>query len=638
MNLLKALCFLGFCLLASPAFPQGVTSTKNKKAIEMYTEADNYRVHFQYQQAIDLFNQAIAKDKNFFEAYLRAGVCYKAMNNFVKANEYFENGLRVTPELRWQKVFWLELVENAMQRGDYRAANGYAEQYLQNEMLNKQRVDQVKLWKACAEFSLQNIRNEIKFNPHKLSDTVNAFTQQYFPVLTADEQQLFFTRRLGVSDEYDEDMVVTTKDKNGRWSTPQSISPKINTRYNEGTCTISGDGRQLIFTSCVGMNGRCDLFESRKTGDEWSVPKNLGPQINSPAWESQPSLSADGRVLYFVSDRRGGIGRADIYVSVQHSPGVWTKAVNLGPNINTPYDERSPFIHANGRTLFFATNGRVGFGGYDIFWSDWADSTWSKPANFGYPINNHEEQYSLVITADGERGYYSHEELSSQTDSKIYEFTIPEEYRVKYRSNAVKGIVRDRATKKPLQAQVELYELAKNELVSYVSSDSLTGNYLIVLTQGADYGLYVNSPGYLFKSLNFNYEVGANLEPLVIDVDLDKASTGATVVLNNIFFDTDKFDLREKSITELDKISRFLKENPNIKVEISGHTDDQGAAAYNQQLSQKRAKAVADYLVSKGVDIKRLKEVGYGSKRPLQPNDSDANRQINRRIEFRITE
>jgi len=633
---MKTLGLIVFCVcIAVYATAQGVLSTKNKKAIEMYTEADNYRVRFQYREAIDLLTQAIAKDKNFFEAYLRLGYCYQAINNFAKANEYFENGLRITPELRWQKVFWIELCGNGMKLGNYKQVQGYATQYLENEMMNKQRIDQVKLWKACADFSLQNIQNEIAFNTRKLSDTVNAFTQQYFPVLTADEQQLIFTRRMGVTDEFDEDMVISTKDKNGRWTFPESISPTINTRFNEGTCTISADGRQLIFTSCVGMNGRCDLFESKKTGDSWSRPRSLGPEVNSPAWESQPSLSADGRVLYFVSDRRGGLGRADIYVSMQHSPGIWTKAKNLGPSINTPYDERSPFIHANGRTLFFASDGRPGFGGFDIYWSDYADSTWSKPANFGYPINNHEEQYSLVITADGDKGYYSHEEVGSEGHSKIYEFDVPEQYRVKYRSNAVKGIVRDRVTKQPLKAQIELYELAKNELVSVVSSDSLTGNYLIVLTQGADYGLYVNSAGYLFKSLNFNYEASA-VEPLVIDVDLDKASSGATVVLNNIFFDTDKFDLREKSITELDKISRFLNENPKIRVEISGHTDDQGADAYNQQLSQKRAKAVGQYLVTRGVATSRLKEVGYGSKKPLKPNDSEANRQINRRIEFRI--
>jgi OOP family OmpA-OmpF porin len=636
MKCLTRLIVFGFLIATIPAVAQ-VVSTKNKKAIDMYVEADNYRVRFQYKEAIDLLNQAIAKDKNFFEAYLRLAICYKSINDFPKAFETLKNGLAHTPELRWQKVFWIELCDVGMKLGDYRTVAGYSEQYLQNEQLNKQRIDQVKLWNACANFSLQNMRNEIRFEATPLSDTVNAFPQQYFPVVTADEQQLIFTRRMGMTDEYDEDMVISTKDANGHWTAPQSISPNINTRYNEGTCTISADGRQLIFTSCVGMNGRCDLYESRKTGDVWSTPRNLGPMVNSPAWESQPSLSADGRVLYFVSDRKGGAGKADIYVSLQHSPGVWTKARNLGPSVNSPYDERSPFIHANGRTLFFATDGRPGFGGFDIFWSDWADSTWSKPANFGYPINNFEDQYSMVISADGARGYYSHEEVGSNSEhSKIYEFQVPPEYRVKYRSNAVKGIVTDRATKLPLKSQIELYNLAKDELVSWVDSDSVTGRYLMVLTQGADYALYVNSPGYLFKSLNFNYEASTDLEPLVIDVELDKVNAGAMVVLNNIFFDTDKFDLREKSITELNKIVRFLKENPRIRVEIGGHTDDQGSATYNQQLSQKRAKAVGDYLVKKGVDASRLKEIGYGSKRPLKPNDSDANRQINRRIEFSI--
>lgn len=636
MVFLKRLLFLVFCLVSTAAFAQGVVSSKNKKAIEAYVQGENFRVRFQHQPAIDMFNQAIAKDKNFFEAYLRLGLVYKEIKDFEQARLAYENGLRLTSEMRWQKVFWVELAEVGMKRGDYRSVAGYTEQYLQNETIAKQRIDQMKLWKACAEFSMQNLKNEIKFTTRKLSDTVNAFAQQYFPALTADEQQLIFTRRLGLSDQYDEDMVISTKGKDGKWTSPQSISPIINTKYNEGTCTISADGRQLIFTSCVGMNGRCDLFESRKTGDEWSVPKNLGAQVNSAAWESQPSLSADGRVLYFVSDRKGGIGRQDIYVSMQHSPGVWTKAKNLGPNVNTVYDENSPFIHANGRTLFFASEGRPGFGGYDIFSSDWADSTWSQPTNFGYPINNHEDQFSMVISANGERGYYSHEE--NNRNSMIYEFTIPEEHRVKFRSNSVKGIVRDAATKQPLKAEIELYNLANNELVSFVNSDSLTGSYLFVLTQGADYGLYVNSHGYLFHSLNFSYAGGADLKPLVIDIDLVKASKGASVRLNNIFFDTDKFDLREKSISELDRIARFLGENQSIKVEIGGHTDNQGADAYNQQLSQKRAKSVRDYLVSKGVPNARLREVGYGSKRPIVPNDNEEARQINRRIEFRIVE
>ncbi|MEJ0028955.1 MAG: OmpA family protein [Bacteroidota bacterium] len=618
---MKLLIILTFVFFGGIATAQ-VTSTKNKKAIEFYLEADKHRVRFEYKAAIDLLNQAIAKDKDFFEAYLRLAFCYKETKNLPKAYETAKKGLALTSELRWQKGFWIEICDVALKLGDYRTVVGYAEQYLQNEQINKPRIDQLKLWKASAEYSLQNMHSDVKFDAAPLSDTLNIFPQQYFPALTADEEEMIFTRRLGMNDEDDEDIVVSYKDSLGRWSRPQPISPNINTPYDEGTSTVSADGRLLIFPICRNSNGSCDLYESHKTGDVWSRPKNLGPQVNSAAWDSQPSLSADGRILYFVSSRRGGLGSADIYVSVQHSPGVWTKARNLGAGINTPYEERSPFIHPNGRTLFFATDGRVGFGGSDIFWSDWADSTWTKPANFGYPINDYNDQYSLIISPDGNRGYYSHDE--SDGHSKIYEFHVPAEYRLKYRSNAVKGIVRDRSTKQPLKADIELYDIEKDELMLLVSSDSITGKYLMVLTQGADYGLYVNSPGYLFQSLNFDYEVETDLEPLIIDVELDKASTGASVILKNIFFDTDKFNLRDKSKTELNRISRFLTDNPKIKVEISGHTDDQGAAAYNQQLSQKRAKSVSEFLISKGIDASRMKEIGYGSKRPLKPNDSEA--------------
>ena len=207
---------------------------------------------------------------------------------------------------------------------------------------------------------------------------------------------------------------------------------------------------------------------------------------------------------------------------------------------------------------------------------------------------------------------------------------------LKYKSNYVKGIVRDAQTRSPLGARVELFNINKNELASTVLADSISGEYLIVLTQGADYALYVSHPGYLFKSLNFNYEVQAQLTPVLLDVLLDPAKAGASAVLNNIFFDLNKYDLKEKSVTELQKVARFLTENPSLRIEIAGHTDNIGAASYNLQLSLKRAQAVSDYLVAHGIGQTRLTQKGYGAEKPLVPNDSEENRQINRRIEFRL--
>jgi outer membrane protein OmpA-like peptidoglycan-associated protein len=280
----------------------------------------------------------------------------------------------------------------------------------------------------------------------------------------------------------------------------------------------------------------------------------------------------------------------------------------------------------------------LGFGGFDIFVSDRIDNQWTEPKNFGAPVNNHEDQFSLFITADGTKGYYSHERDLNDNTGRIYEITIPQELQIERRSNYVKGLITDVETNKPVEAKVELMDLKKNELVSMVSSDSLNGKYLMVLTKGSDYGLFVSSPGFLFKSLNFDYEELKQIEPIVLDIQLQKARSGASMILNNIFFDYGKFDLKVESIAELEKVSKFLTDNPRIKIEISGHTDNQGTEESNRVLSEKRATSVSDYLLIKGLSKVRVKTVGYGSKKPLAENSTDENRQVNRRIEFRILE
>lgn len=613
-------------------------STSKKKAIELYTEADNFRVRGQYAVAISMLQEAIEKDKNFVEAYFRLGITFKAMRDFGRSNLSLEKGLSLTQDPRKQKGFFLELGDNYLRTGDYEKSLNYINHFLAVETTNKQRLALAGLWKRNAEYGLRNKKIQSQFQPRQLGDTVNRFGLQYFPVLTADEQELIFTRRMGPGPDDDEDLVVSRKDANGKWTIPVSISENINSKFNEGTCTISADGRTLIFTSCIGRRGygNCDLFYSIKVGGEWSIPINIGPEINSSAWESQPSLSADGRLLYFISDRRDGIGGRDIYFSHKMDDGKWSPAENMGQPINTPFDEISPFIHVNGRTLFYATNGKPGFGGFDIFKSELTDGKWEMPVNFGSPVNDHEDQFSLFISADGARGYYSHEEGTRENSSRLYEISIPKELQIAYRSNFVKGVVKDRKTNQPLSSRVELFDLQKDELTSFVSSDSITGEYLMVLTTGSDYALYVTAPDYLFQSLNFNYEDNANPEPVVIDILLDKTNTGATAVLNNIFFDFDQYELKDRSITELNKVIRFLNEKPSIHVEIGGHTDSDGSATYNKQLSLKRAHSVVSYLVEKGINKDRLSEKGYGADNPIRLNDSEENKQANRRIEFKI--
>jgi len=610
--------------------------SKNKKAIEMFLAAENFRVRGQYSDAVDLLNKVISKDRNFCEAYFKLAQVARSTRRYVESIQLLEKGLTSTATIPKQKVFWLELGEVFLLQGKYREASGWLEKFLQAEQVNKAKMAEAqRLLDNCA-YALKNLAS-FDLNPKPLSDSVNSFRMQYFPVLTADEQNLFFTMRNGSSDRDTEDIMVSHRTPTGAWSKPVSVSSNINSRENEGTCTVSADGSQIIFTSCRGRSGfgNCDLFVSRRTGDRWTDPVNLGPSINSMAWESQPSLSADGRILYFVSDRKGGLGGRDIYRAEKNALGQWKPAENLGSAVNTRFDEISPFIHAGNRTLFFASNGRPGFGGYDIFYSAFKEGRWLEPVNFGSPINNHEDQFAMYITPDGRRGYYSHEENLDQHTGKIFFVDIPELLRRFETGSSVGGKVTDAVSQLPLKADIELVDLKTSEKMMVTQSDSVSGLYLIVLNKGSDYGLFVSKPGYLYKSLNFNLKEMAD-PPVVLDIALEPLHAGTTMVLRNIFFDYDKFDLRPESMPELENALRILQENPGLRIEISGHTDNIGAETKNQMLSLKRAEAVKSYFMGRGMVEQRIKVVGLGSSRPLVANDSDANRSGNRRIEFRV--
>ncbi len=613
-------------------------STKSKKAIELYTEADNFRVRGQYAKAVEMLNQAISKDKDFEEAYYRLGITLKEQQDLAKASDSFEKGLALATEGRKQNGYRYELSDTYLRQGSYDKALGHINAYLQIEKADRSKIDQVQVWKSQAEYGIAHAKENLAYVPKVLSDTVNCFPMQYYPTLTADNEQLVFTQRKGRGYDDDEDLVVSKKDSDGQWLSPVSISDNINSKQSrEGASTISADGRLLIFTLCGAKTyGRCDLFESRRTGDIWGTPVNLGPTVNSSAWDAQPSLSADGQELYFVSDRKGGLGGSDIWYSKKDSTGRWGRAVNLGNVVNTKYQETSPFIHVNNRNLYFASNGHPGFGGLDIYVSERMDKKWSKPSNLGAPLNNYEDQFSFFVTADGLTGYYSKDEANKLNDTKLYSTPLPEPVQVAYYSNLVKGHVRAAGTLQPLQANVELYDIQKNERVSIVQSDSITGEYAIVLTKGSEYALYCTSSGYLFKSLSFNYSEMGHTGPIVRDIVLDPIKADAISVLNNVFFDTDKFDLKDKSQTELQEVVRFLAANPAIRVEIGGHTDNVGSPSYNTQLSLRRAQAVADYLVRQGVASARIVQKGYGAEKPARPNDTEENRQANRRIEFKV--
>jgi outer membrane protein OmpA-like peptidoglycan-associated protein len=381
--------------------------------------------------------------------------------------------------------------------------------------------------------------------------------------------------------------------------------------------------------------GRCDIYVSQKKGSDWSKPFDLSAPVNSPGWESQPSISSDGRTLYFVSNRKGGYGGYDIWKSNLTEKG-WSEPENLGPNINTSLDEQSPFIHPDDSTLYFCSNGWPGMGGKDLFVSRLGkDGKWQKPENLGYPINSSGDENGLALTANGDYAFFSSNNLSGTGGFDIYTFELPKNLRP-HRVTYVEGVVYDAVTKRPLESAVEIVDLEKDAPVYQDYSSADRGDFLATLTTGKNYGLNISRDGYMFYSANFSLVGHEEKKPFNLEVFLQPIAIGNKVVLNNIFFDTNKSDIKYESKPELKKLIDFLNLNPTVRIEISGHTDNVGTIQFNQTLSENRAKSVYQYLIRNGIGASRLVYKGYGETQPVASNDNEENRSKNRRTEFMI--
>ncbi|HSI91696.1 MAG TPA: OmpA family protein [Adhaeribacter sp.] len=616
-------------------------STQVPRAALMYQRSMQAAKDRNFDKAIELMENAIRRDAKFGEAYLRLGGYFKLLGNKPAAYENYKKGISLMPFNPGLANEYLTVADLFFGQGDYKLAEEHYANFLKanHPRLQKYMPHAEHQLKNCrfAEFAMQH---PVEFNPKQMGGNINQFTYQYFPTVTADQRYFLYTGRNAGQDS-DENLYISRREGAG-WGSPVSVSPLINTPYNEGAGTISGDGKTLVFTSCdrPDSQGDCDLYISVLKGDQWSKPRNLGPTVNSASWDSQPSLSADGRTLYFSSLRRGGsMGQEDIWVTRLQENGQWSGSTNVGPPINTPGKDLAPFIHASGTTLYFTSDGHVGMGGLDVYEVNFENNAWSEPQNLGYPLNTHEDEGSIFISSNNTKGYYSRQQTNPATGKKtidLFEFEVPQAWKSKESTTYAQGRVFDAVTKKPVGADVQLYDLATDELVQQVSSDAVNGEYTIILKEGSQYAMYASADGYLLKSMNFDYINKKDFNPLTLDIYLDQAKAGSSIVLNNIFFGSAKYNLEPKSKTELKKLIAFLRRNPAIKVEISGHTDDIGTDQSNQELSEKRARAVADFLTNNGVPRDRIRSAGYGESKPAVPNSSEANRQQNRRIEFKI--
>ncbi len=605
-----------------------------KKAQIKYDDGLEYVDQKIPELAINAFKEAVKADPKFLDAHLQLGDLYRKLKLFEEAKKSYITAIAINKNLNIATYYYLAYSQ--LSTGDYaNAKNNFNYFVYKYSGTDKNTLTKAKKFILDCDFAIEAIKHPTKYEPINLGFYVNSKYRDYFPALTADGTTLIFTRNV----DGNEDFYVANKENN-EWQKAVPLNGQINTvNYNEGAQSISPDGKYLFFTACNCPDnfGRCDIYISKKSGNSWEKPINLGEPVNTQYWESQPAITADGNTLYFVSNRPGGFGGFDIWKCTLIDEGKWSIPENLGATINTAYDENTPFVHADGKTLYFSSDGWPGFGKQDIFYSRMDEKgIWTTPKNLGYPINTFNEEVGLIVTADGTEGLFSTNLGGGFGDMDIYSFKLPSNVKplpITY----VKGKVKDKETKEVLAAVIMAIDLKTNEAVFNNFTTKENGDFLAVLPIGNNYSLDAIAEGYLFYSENFELNETHTNKPFEIEIELQKIKLGANVVLKNIFFETNKFELISTSVTELNLLLDFISNNPNLHIEIEGHTDNVGDEKLNQKLAENRAKAVYDFLITNGIAATRLTFKGYGASKPSFNNNTAQGRAQNRRTEFIIT-
>jgi outer membrane protein OmpA-like peptidoglycan-associated protein/tetratricopeptide (TPR) repeat protein len=683
---MKFVLYIFFSLFVTFAFSQNVEFEKEffkEKKDELKIAKNNIEdgdvlylkgVAF-YKQAVEFYLLANKFNPNNALLNFKIGQCYLYSSSKLKSIPYLEKALSLNPLVDQDLQYSLGMAYHLDMQWDksISAFNTFLGTIKEKDYPTIYE-DAKKQIHECVNGKLL-IQNPVRVFVENVGSAINTPFADYGPVISADESVMIFTSRRegstggkldpGINEPF-EDIYMSTK-KDGKWTAAVNMGSPINTEDHDANSGLSADGQKFLIY--VGKNNG-DLYESELKGTVWSKPEQMNRNINSDNFhESSACYSPNGKMLYFVTDNPdlGGFGDRDIYVSTKDEKGKWGKPTNLGATINTKYGEEGIFIHPDGKTLYFSSEGHQTMGGFDIFKSvyDEALKTWSKPENVGYPVNTTDDDVFFVVSANGRHGYYTSfsetgygkndiymitflgaekQGVFSNEDNLLASVTAPVKETVvapavvikEAQLTILKGTITDALTQKPLEATIEIMDNKTNESVASFTSNSSSGKYLVSLPAGRNYGIAVKKENYLFHSENFDIPITAAYEIVKKDVELKNIAVGSKIVLKNIFFDVSKATLRPESTTELQRLLKLLLEVPTLKIEISGHTDSKGSAEYNQTLSDNRAKAVVDYLIKAGISADRLVSKGYGKDQPIATNDTEEGRQLNRRTEFKI--
>lgn len=610
----------------------------NEKAEKLMNKALNYLNQEKEDKCISTLLDITKQYPDYAPAFAALGQVYFSKEDYDNACLFYEKSIEIDKNFDLNSFYRLGIIKK--QKKEYQKAKEYFAYYVQNQKKAKYKLRKEECEKELQniDFILHALENPVEFQPKNIGKNINDSNYQYLPTLTMDNKLYFTERKDDNEDFYSADFFFLDTN-NFSVSLKTKLASPLNSNDNEGAASISPDGRFLYFAKCNASDGfgSCDIYVSERNGNTWSKPKNLGSNVNSSAWDSQPSIASDGRTLFFVSNREGGFGKSDIYYSYLKKDGTWTKAKNLGEKINTANNEISPFIHPSNTTLYFSSDGHIGMGGQDIFYSKIENGKFTSPINIGYPINTDADETCFFVNSEGTLAFYTSNSLEENFgNTDIYFFKLYKEAQPT-KVITLKGKIIYDDNRKGNQALLEIKNLKTNRIVASTTSDKITDNYILALPIGEDYAMNVTCEGYLFYSENFSLKTTTeNISTREEDITLQAIKEGQSVVLRNIFFETNSFELKEESNAELQTMLELMQKNPTLRIEISGHTDNVGKDDYNMTLSENRAKSVRQWLIDKGINTQRIVAKGYGKTKPIADNSTEEGRQQNRRTEFKI--
>lgn len=593
--------------------------------------------------------KALDADDNDPHAFYIMGEVALRTGNVRAAEAFWTRCLEICPDYKAELQYFLGVMY--MESGKTTRGEEMIEKYLDNPMRDGGYDREAERYLEQTRIVNELMTHPVEYDP-KVVPGVSTRADEYFPTVSPDGQICLFTRRSMQRGRHsgpaDRERLVeefTISRHNGRgFDSGEPMPAPFNQSYNEGAPALSADNRVLVFASCERGEGaeaqKCDLYYAIRNGDSWSQIMPMGEGVNRPdSWEGQPSISANGDVVYFASNREGGMGGTDIYVSYRQPDGTWSEAENLGAPINTSGFEKTPFIHSDSRTLYFSSDTHPGLGGYDIFYARRKDNMeFDDPINIGYPINGQDNEWGLFVTFDGQNAYFGSNKLNGPGGYDLYRFTLPEEARPQEVA-FVRGVLKDEEGEIVRDADLLIKNVTTRE-IQRVDVDDASGEYTAVVTLGGqsdDVIIKVDRDDAAFNSKYIDVD---QTESGMIEADMEvsEIAVGREYRLNDINFASNSYQLDNNAYTIIEEFGLFLEDHPAVKVDIQGHTDNVGDDAANLALSKNRARVVYEYLIELGVSPSRLTHHGYGEQRPIASNDSSEGKAKNRRTVFIITQ